>query len=190
MLGATSVPLLILVSGAAGSGKTTLARQLAARLDVFHLERDALWDGLRFSTARSAGARTPHGIPVWYETIALLMRNSVSLVADGTLYRGEDEENVADVMAFGDVVNVYCRCDDHVTRYSSRKQLDGASDIELNALIARVVQDQPRTFWRGTVTRQAANAAGAAPTAESGNTLERWRKLPASQLAAVFNMIP
>ena len=37
MLGDAAVPLLVLVSGAGGSGKTTLAKELAARLDVFHL---------------------------------------------------------------------------------------------------------------------------------------------------------
>ena len=142
---ATAVPLLVLVSGAPGSGKTTLAREFAARLDVLHLERDALWDGLRFSASRSDGAPTPHGVRVWYATIALLMRNSVSLVADGTLYRGEDEQNVAQLAPLGDIVNVHCRCADHLARFRARKKLDGVRSSQLDALVARVIQDKSRS---------------------------------------------
>jgi energy-coupling factor transporter ATP-binding protein EcfA2 len=41
----------ILVLGRTGSGKTTLARELAAALDVPHVELDALYFGPAFSTA-------------------------------------------------------------------------------------------------------------------------------------------
>src|SRR5262249_27270158 len=38
------IPDRIVVVGCAGSGKTTLAREVAARLDARHIERDALGD--------------------------------------------------------------------------------------------------------------------------------------------------
>jgi adenylate kinase family enzyme len=38
------VPERVVVVGCAGSGKTTLAREVAARLDARHIERDALGD--------------------------------------------------------------------------------------------------------------------------------------------------
>jgi hypothetical protein len=38
------VPERVVVVGCAGSGKTTLAREVAARLDAWHIERDALGD--------------------------------------------------------------------------------------------------------------------------------------------------
>lgn len=41
----------ILILGRTGSGKTTLARELAAALDVPHVELDALYFGPEFSTA-------------------------------------------------------------------------------------------------------------------------------------------
>jgi len=41
----------IVVVGRTGSGKTTLARELAAALDVPHVELDALYFGPKFSTA-------------------------------------------------------------------------------------------------------------------------------------------
>jgi hypothetical protein len=41
---ARPIPERIVVVGCAGSGKTTLARAVAARLDAPHIERDALGD--------------------------------------------------------------------------------------------------------------------------------------------------
>src|SRR5258708_15613309 len=38
------IPERVVVVGCAGSGKTTLAREVAARLDARHIERDALGD--------------------------------------------------------------------------------------------------------------------------------------------------
>jgi adenylate kinase family enzyme len=38
------IPERVVVVGCAGSGKTTLARELAARMDARHIERDALGD--------------------------------------------------------------------------------------------------------------------------------------------------
>src|SRR6059058_2140161 len=43
----------ILILGRTGSGKTTLARELAAALDVPHVELDSLYFGPDFSTAPS-----------------------------------------------------------------------------------------------------------------------------------------
>lgn len=133
-----ATPLLVLVSGAPGSGKTTLASKVAVSLNVFHLERDEIWDGLRFTSGRGTGAQVPHGIAVWYETIALLMTRGVSLVADGTLYRNEDEQNVAKLLRLGDVVNVHCRCAESVARFRMHKQRDGVNAEELRALVSRV----------------------------------------------------
>jgi predicted kinase len=133
-----AVPLLVLVRGAPGSGKTTLASEIAGSLKVFHLERDDIWDGLRFTSARGTGGRVAHGVAVWYETIALLMSRGVSLVADGTLYRDEDEQKVATLLPLGDVVNVHCRCGEPVARYRARKQRDGVSGEELRALTSRI----------------------------------------------------
>jgi predicted kinase len=144
-VGHGATPLLVLVTGAAGSGKTTLAKAVAAELDVLHLERDDIWDGLRFSSARSGGAVTPQGIPVWFRTIALLMENKVSLVADGTLYDDEDQPNVAELLPLGDVVNIHCQAGCSMERFRARKQRDGVAAAQLAHLMARVEADQGRS---------------------------------------------
>jgi len=137
-------PLLVLVSGAPGSGKTTVAREIARRLRLLHLERDGIWDGLRFTAGRGAGDETAHGVGVWYEAIALLLRSGVSLVADGTLYRGWDEEHVRPLLELGDVVNVHCRTAAAMDRYRARLLRAGTPGHEAAALIARVTVDRAR----------------------------------------------
>jgi adenylate kinase family enzyme len=42
-------PLLVLISGVPGGGKTTLARSLADHLIVPHLNKDVVRDGLWFT---------------------------------------------------------------------------------------------------------------------------------------------
>jgi predicted kinase len=142
--GQPPLPLLVLVSGAPGSGKTTLAGRIADSVGLFHLHRDGIWDGLRFTSARGQGEAVGHGVEVWYSMLALLMRHGVSVVADGTLYRGEDEQNVAAVLQFGEVINLHCHCADSVERYRARQQIKGATDVRLASLMARVESIQDR----------------------------------------------
>ncbi len=138
-------PLLVLVTGAPGSGKTTLARQLAAELRLPHLNRDEVFDGLRHSVARGAPAPVAQrGVPLWFSTLEHLLAGGVSMVADGTMYRGEFEGDVRRLHHFAQVVNVHCRTADPTTRFRARQLARGASAAELDAQLAKVADNLAR----------------------------------------------
>jgi hypothetical protein len=81
------VPERVVVVGCAGSGKTTLARELAVRLDARHIERDALGDdeapgfaALVAAAVEAAGGRWVFdGAP--YNAEALVYTHADALVA-------------------------------------------------------------------------------------------------------------
>ncbi|BCJ35457.1 hypothetical protein Athai_29600 [Actinocatenispora thailandica] len=79
-------PTLVVVSGHPGSGKTTLAHRLAARLGCPAICRDEIKEGMVLGlpdyTAAEGDAYTRRTFEVFFATLDLLSRNGVSLVAE------------------------------------------------------------------------------------------------------------
>jgi predicted kinase len=140
-----TLPLLALISGAPGSGKSTLAEELAAALGLPRLSRDELWSGLRFTHARGAPAIVAtRGVVAEYGALEYLLALGVSVVADGTLYRGEMEGNIRRLCDLAEVVNLHCMSSAALDRYRQRQLSSGIAvdvvDATLQDLEAR--QDQ------------------------------------------------
>ena len=126
-----TLPLLVLISGAPGSGKSTLAAELAAGLGLPRLSRDELWAGLRFTHQRGApGIVATRGIAAEYGALEHLLAVGVTVVADGTLYRGEMEGNVRRLCDLADVVNLHCVSSVALDRYRQR-QLDAGVAVDV-----------------------------------------------------------
>ena len=85
-------PTLILVSGPAGSGKTTLAHQLAAAIGCPALGRDEIKEGMVLSkpgfVASHSDPLTTRTYGLFFEAMSLLLRAEVTLVAEAAFQHG------------------------------------------------------------------------------------------------------
>ena len=124
-------PLLVLVSGAPGAGKTLLAAAVADRLGVLHINRDAVNNGLRLTIDRGAppviGGR---GVAATFGALEHLSAAGVSLVTDGTLFP-DMAASVRRLRDYADVVNIHCTASDWRRRFVERQLERGASPEDL-----------------------------------------------------------
>ena len=115
-------PLLVLVSGHPGSGKTTLGRALGDAMVLPHLNRDAMRAGLTFTEPSTP----PDPELVWrtyLDTIERWLVNGISLVTDQTLYIGMTDELRSRLPPLGDVVNIHCRCPHAYERWVAKTNM-------------------------------------------------------------------
>ena len=131
-------PLLVLVSGHPGAGKTTLGRALGDAMHLPHVNRDRISSGMwRTDPALIDDPRQPW--EVFAETIERYLTAGASLVADQTLYRGMESEITARFVPLGELVNVHCRCPHAYDRWRAKiVHLPQSTPAAVAALEARV----------------------------------------------------
>lgn len=114
-------PLCVIVSGEPGSGKTTLAKAIAERMRILHVERDAIVGGIEVTKGREID-RLNEGVMVYYHFMRDALRHGVSIITDGTLRKGLSE---ADIMRFikddAVVVNVHTFSENSRQRFNDRE---------------------------------------------------------------------
>ncbi|MGF7229488.1 MAG: AAA family ATPase [Candidatus Saccharibacteria bacterium] len=114
-------PLIVYVSGAPGSGKTTLAKLLAEQLYIPHVSSDLIHGGVAFSQPKHDRKQTLQNIFV--PTMIDMAQKGISFVVDHVLQKGVSEADIIDKLRpHAAIVNVHTVCVDPIARYVARTE--------------------------------------------------------------------
>lgn len=114
-------PLLIIVSGAPGSGKTTFASKLAAHMQLLHIERDRAFESMRYTFGPEPFSREKDGIPLFYNLVASALKAQASIVVDATLYKDKSEKDIIQLHQYSTMLNIHCRAANEHQRFYKRE---------------------------------------------------------------------
>lgn len=114
-------PLVVIVSGALGSGKTTLADELSHYMRLPHIERDEVIFGMEFTRGGLIN-KAAEGMTAYFNLLEHMINAGMSLVTDGTLYKGVSEKDIRDhIVSRAMTVNVHVRAKDEHQRFYDRE---------------------------------------------------------------------
>ncbi|HEY1738835.1 MAG TPA: AAA family ATPase [Acidimicrobiia bacterium] len=113
-------PTLIVVSGPAGTGKTTLAHRLAPELGGPAICRDEIKEGLVFGRADFEAAiddeLTRDASSLFFDVVGLLVGRGVTVVAEAAFQHHVWAPNLEPLREAADIVVVQCHADLAVAR--------------------------------------------------------------------------
>jgi predicted kinase len=109
------MPLVVAVSGPAGTGKTTLAHALAAALGCPAICRDEIKEGLVFGRADFEAAiddeATRAASELFFDAVRLLVERGVSLVAEAAFQHRVWAPNLEPLQSLATIAVVQCHTD-------------------------------------------------------------------------------
>lgn len=118
--GCVTVPVLVVVTGSAGTGKTSLAHELAEAMRCPAICRDEIKEGMAFGEpdfVPSVGDQlTKRTLPVFFGTVSFLIESGVSAVAEAAFQHHVWAPNLMPLTELAVVHVVRCRTDETTAR--------------------------------------------------------------------------
>ena len=113
-------PTLVIVSGPAGTGKTTLAHELAWSIGCPAISRDEIKEGMVHTVGEFEAAPddplTQRTLPVFFNVLQMLLENEVSVVAEAAFQHKVWRPNLTPILPIADIRVVQCHADPRVVR--------------------------------------------------------------------------
>lgn len=119
---------IIYVSGAPGSGKTTLAKLLSEQFYVPHLSSDLIQGGIEFT--QSNHDRTAAISSAFIPLLVDMAQKEISFVVDHVLQKNIAKTTIIDrLLPYATIIYVHVRSSDPIGRYINRVETSDLPDI-------------------------------------------------------------
>jgi len=115
-------PKLVLVTGAPGAGKSTLAKQLAKRLGFEYVDSDAILEEYWHENKNNPSYdREKIGIPRFFSYIEGLASSGSNIVTDALGRKERDEQDFIRLNNVAKLIIIHCQAKDPTGRFYSRE---------------------------------------------------------------------
>lgn len=122
-------PVIIYVSGAPGSGKTTLAKQLSRQLNIHHISSDLIHGSVAYRNPLHDRGETIRNIFVPY--LVYTAKQGMSIVVDHVLQKNLAKETIINnLLPHANVLYIHTQANNPISRYKKNIENHDSAEVQ------------------------------------------------------------